>query len=411
MGSALSPILADIVLNTLLETSINKLDFPVIILKKYVDDLFLILPEDKIQSTLEIFNSYDEHLQFTAEEETDGRLPFLDMTVIRNQNNTLDTEWYCKPISSGRMLNFLSFHSMHQKINVASNFIQRVTKLSSRMETRKQQQIITDHLKRNNYPPKLISRLFRRTTQNEKTYQNKQQKPEENPPAISPPPSPPPVAPPSPPPIPQPPIIEKPITYFSLPHIPGLSQQISKALQTQYPAIKIANRNTHTVNNFFTKMKDPISKSQIQNCIYSIPCETCPGRYVGKTTNSITQRMYGHKSNINTLEKLLRVGHEYTDQEVIQLGEKTALLKHCITFKHRFDLKNVNIVDRTHNPHTLDMLECFHIVTEPHAVNSRKDVQGVSVIYAGLLSNTKIQRGRKLHKTSMINNKPHSTIA
>ncbi|XP_055613583.1 uncharacterized protein LOC129760028 [Uranotaenia lowii] len=403
MGSALSPILADIVLNALLDTSIKKLDFPVITLKKYVDDLFLILPHGKIQSTLKIFNEYDVHLQFTVEEEIDGRLPFLDMTVIRNHDNTLDTEWYCKPISSGRMLNFLSFHNMHQKINVAANFIQKVIKLSSNMEKSKQQHIVYDLLKRNNYPPTLISRLFHRIIQNENPSQNKQQEPKIDAPIVTPqpsppPPSPPPAPPPAPPPIPQPPIIDKPITYFSLPHIPGLSHQINKDLRKQYPAIRIADRNTHTVKTFFSKVKDPIEKSQIYNCVYSIPCDTCPGRYVGKTTNSMKQRIYGHKSNVNSLEKLLKTGREYTDPEVVQLGEKTALLKHCITYKHRFNLENVNIVDRTFNPHTLDMLECFHIATEPHAVNSRRDVQGVSIIYAGLLSIAEIRKGKKPHQ-------------
>ncbi|XP_055590861.1 uncharacterized protein LOC129742948 [Uranotaenia lowii] len=100
------------------------------VLKKYVDDLFLVLPKDKVHETLQSFNLYDSHLQFTVEEENEGRLPFLDMVVIRFPDGNMSTEWYSKPIASGRILNYLSLHSLKMKINVAYNFVQRVNTLS-----------------------------------------------------------------------------------------------------------------------------------------------------------------------------------------------------------------------------------------------------------------------------------------
>ncbi|XP_062714231.1 uncharacterized protein LOC134291004 [Aedes albopictus] len=98
MGSPLSPILADIVLNKLITTVVQSLDFVILFLKKYVDDFFIVLPRDKVQATLEAFNNYNERLQFTVEEENNGRLPFLDILVIRNDDQTLSTE--CKRSTS-----------------------------------------------------------------------------------------------------------------------------------------------------------------------------------------------------------------------------------------------------------------------------------------------------------------------
>ncbi|XP_062713203.1 uncharacterized protein LOC134290163 [Aedes albopictus] len=131
MGSPLSPILADLVMDTLLCTVVRLVPFPIPILKKFVDDLLLALPMDQIQTTLDIFNSYNPYLQFTIEKENDNKLPFLDTLIIRHNDQTLRTTWYSKPIASGRLMIYHYFHPTAMKMNVASNFIERVTRLST----------------------------------------------------------------------------------------------------------------------------------------------------------------------------------------------------------------------------------------------------------------------------------------
>jgi len=44
MGSPLSPILADMVMDDLETASIRKLDFKVHVFYRYVDDIFMIIP-------------------------------------------------------------------------------------------------------------------------------------------------------------------------------------------------------------------------------------------------------------------------------------------------------------------------------------------------------------------------------
>ncbi|XP_062557507.1 uncharacterized protein LOC134222365 [Armigeres subalbatus] len=125
MGSPLSPILADIVMDSLLHTVNRLVPYPMPVLKKYVDDLILALPEDKIHEVLDIFNGYNPHLQFTVEKESNNKLPFLDTLITRHEDQTLSTSWYSKPIASGRLMNFHSFHPTTMKINIASNYIDR----------------------------------------------------------------------------------------------------------------------------------------------------------------------------------------------------------------------------------------------------------------------------------------------
>ncbi|XP_062703811.1 uncharacterized protein LOC134286243 [Aedes albopictus] len=100
MGNPLSPIIADLVMEDLLERAVAAVPFEMPYPKKYVDDLFLILPKDKIDEVREIFNQQETSLQFTVEEEQNNRLPFLDLVVIRNLDRSMSTEWYMKPIAS-----------------------------------------------------------------------------------------------------------------------------------------------------------------------------------------------------------------------------------------------------------------------------------------------------------------------
>lgn len=112
MGSCISPSVADLVLDILIENTIKELDFHIPFVKKYVDDLIAIVPEDKIEAILDQFNKYNESIQFTIEVESNNILPFLDLRLHHHPNGTISTTWYRKPTSSGRILNFHSNHPL-----------------------------------------------------------------------------------------------------------------------------------------------------------------------------------------------------------------------------------------------------------------------------------------------------------
>ncbi|XP_038122407.1 uncharacterized protein LOC119771094 [Culex quinquefasciatus] len=113
MGNPLSSPLADLVMENLMHAVVKKLDFQPPVLK-----------------------NYSQHIQFTYELEENRRLPYLDMVLVRTEAQQIRTEWYRKPISSGRFLDFFSCHTTSQKVNTAMNFIQRVDKLSTNLNTR-----------------------------------------------------------------------------------------------------------------------------------------------------------------------------------------------------------------------------------------------------------------------------------
>lgn len=65
MGSPVSPIFADLVMEDLEINCLNSLSSSPLIYCRYVDDIFAIVLEDKIDEILMEFNNYHPRLKFT----------------------------------------------------------------------------------------------------------------------------------------------------------------------------------------------------------------------------------------------------------------------------------------------------------------------------------------------------------
>lgn len=81
MANSLSLTIANLVMETLLDTVMTRITFPVPVLKKYMDDLLLTVPREKIAEVSEIFNQYHAGIQFTVE--NDEPIPYLDLLLVR----------------------------------------------------------------------------------------------------------------------------------------------------------------------------------------------------------------------------------------------------------------------------------------------------------------------------------------
>lgn len=71
MGNPLSPTIGDLVMETLVDTVMTRTTFPVPVLKKYVEDILLAVPRDKIAEVLQIFIQHQARFQFTVEVEVE----------------------------------------------------------------------------------------------------------------------------------------------------------------------------------------------------------------------------------------------------------------------------------------------------------------------------------------------------
>jgi hypothetical protein len=165
MGSPISCILADFVMNDLITDTMRKFEFEIPIFHKYVDDLILGIPSDKTDIVLTTFNQYCRYLQFTIEVESEMKIPFLDMEIIRDENQIIRTSWYKKPTATGRTINYFSNHHIKQKINTTMGFIHRVLNLDQINSYEQKQRTILENLTKNNYPKTLIHNLLKQYQQ------------------------------------------------------------------------------------------------------------------------------------------------------------------------------------------------------------------------------------------------------
>jgi len=124
LGSLLSLIIADLVMQDLETKAIAMLGFQLPFYFRYVND-----DHDGnsvwYDFILTIFNSFPR-LQFILEIDGDNNINFLDVTIINN-NSCLELDWYYKLTFSERYLNHLS---ISHKEGVIMSMLDRVMLLS-----------------------------------------------------------------------------------------------------------------------------------------------------------------------------------------------------------------------------------------------------------------------------------------
>ena len=149
MGSHLSPIAADIVMNDLETKCISSLPFQLPFYFRYVDDIITAVPSDEITTIKNIFNSYNHKIQFTVEEESDNSICLLDVLLIRN-GKYIQTNWYQKPMWSGRFIHYHSHHPLNYNINAINNVVDRGITLAHKNIHKENIQKIKSTLLKNN---------------------------------------------------------------------------------------------------------------------------------------------------------------------------------------------------------------------------------------------------------------------
>ena len=121
-----------------------------------MDDCFAIIPTDYVERFLPYINSFKRNLQFTNDIENNGTLCYLDIKILRQEDGTFKFSIYRKTSNTGRLLDYDSFAPGIQKRNVIKSLVQRALKICSDTELSSELDFITDTLKKNGFPKKLI---------------------------------------------------------------------------------------------------------------------------------------------------------------------------------------------------------------------------------------------------------------
>ena len=90
----------------------------------YVDDTFTAVHKDEIDTFHEHLNRQNPHIQFTKEIEENGKIPFLDCLVSRDENK-LRTAIYRKPTHTDRLLDQSSYNPTSHKATTIQTLTRR----------------------------------------------------------------------------------------------------------------------------------------------------------------------------------------------------------------------------------------------------------------------------------------------
>jgi len=325
MGSPLSPIIADLVMRDLEEKALATLGCSVPFYSRYVDDIAMAVPLDKVNDVLMTFNNFHTRLQFTLEIGGD-MLNFLDVTIIKN-NNSIIYNWYHKPTFSGRYLNFLSQHPLSQKRGTVMGLVDRAFFLSRPEFHLDNLKFIIRLLMENDYPLKFIFDTM--NTRLRYLIRYRQKNTIKNPKETN-------------------------CKWFVVPYIRSISEKfkhIIKDLDT-----RISYYSLNKLGSIIKRHKDILPNTSKMNVVYKLNCVDCNASYVGQTCRLLKTRIAEHRNHIN---------RNTTTQSVIT--------EHRIGLSHEFDWLNVDILDVERFYTKRLISEMLYIKLQDNSLNQQTD--------------------------------------
>ena len=272
MGSPVAPVLAELYLRKLEKTVLSEnFRVPIKLYYRYVDDIFLVTSDSTPDSTiLQEMNAIDNNIKFTLEPSEADKLNYLDVTVIRKQEQLL-TKWYKKKSSPLIFNRYNSYGAEKYKISLIYCMIQRIQKIVSPEYIKDDLTKLKKAFENSGYPDSVLRKHFRTNTKiriNPRTQDH----------------------------------LPKKIIYIGLTYVGKnsdvFSKRIKKICSNAFPSIKVRQFYKSAPNflgAFVSQYKPKCSSTAIG--VYRIKCKECSKVYIGETGRSFKLRTGEHKNN------------------------------------------------------------------------------------------------------------------
>ena len=139
---------------------------------RYVDDTFTAIHKDEIDAFHDHLKEQNADIQFTKEIEENGKLPFLDCLVSRD-NNELRTTVYREPTHTDRLLDESSYNPTSHKATTIKTLTRRAQLVCDTPDSlRDENKYLERVFLKNNYNADFIRRNIYRPTNADATNQN-----------------------------------------------------------------------------------------------------------------------------------------------------------------------------------------------------------------------------------------------
>ena len=278
MGSPVSVVVAEIVMQNIEEQALATYKRTIPLWLRYVDDTFTAVHKDEIDDFHEHLNRQNAHIQFTKEIEENGKLPFLDCLVTRD-NHHLRTTVYRKPTHTDQLLDECSYNPTSHKATTIRTLTRRAQLVcDSRDSLADEREYLDNVFSKNNYNRDFVRRNIYRAQPNV-TNNN-----------------------------------ATPVTTATIPYIKGTSETIARILQPYN--IRVAHKPITTLRQLLTNVKDKDEPKDRQGAVYKIKCCDCQATYIGETGRNLNVRLTEHRRatrngdlNNNIAEHHLQTNH------------------------------------------------------------------------------------------------------
>ena len=334
MGSPLGPVLANIFVGHQ-EQKIPQLSGQ-LLYKRYVDDsLSISTAEEENEKFLKVLNSLHPALQYTRENENDGKLPFLDILVKKAEAQKgmveLMTTIYRKPTFTGQYTRWDSFSARSKKINLIKSLTHRAVRICSPPELRAELDQVRSILLRNGYPASIVDNVILHTKNGilPSTTRTETRKPT--------------------------------LVYLTLPWkgtrtSTHFERKIKAHVSEAFPHCK-AVVSFSSKAMFRGTIKDRNPTHQCSNLIYLFKCR-CDKQYVGKTIQRLETRIGQHIPAWLTKPKTSTNDDDEQPKVTSAIGEHLLNNTKCLD---KYDRSMFSIVCRARTSSTLHVLEPLFI--------------------------------------------------
>ena len=136
--------------------------------EKYVDDILEIIPRGSTQALTDHLNQADptNSTKFTHEEETEGKIPFLDTLICRKEDGSVKLQVHRKKTHTDQYLNFTSQHPLHQKLGVIRTLLDRKEAiLTEEAHNKEEEDKIKNALSQCGYPKWAVEKVKNQMTE------------------------------------------------------------------------------------------------------------------------------------------------------------------------------------------------------------------------------------------------------
>ena len=329
MGSPVSPLVANAYMERFEERALASAPHPPLLWLRYVDDTFVHIREDEVDSFTNHINQIDRNIKFTCEPEEGGTLAFLDVKIHVLDDGSIKTTVFRKATHTDQYLNGLSHHPLEHKRSVVRSLLNRADNIISTVDDVKTEK---DHVRKvlgfNNYDQWIMDIPRKKPPRERNT-------------------------------TPQSSEFHVPI---AIPYVRGLSEQLQRVFKKH--GVPIYHKPWNTLRQSLVHPKDKLDKFQKCGTIYHIECGDCDKDYVGESKRSLETRFKEHLRDTSP---------------------RTAVGDHKRQLKHSIGPDNIKVLDLETSKVRRKVKEALFIQEIQPSLN-RDSGQHLPHIYAQLVS-------------------------